>query len=285
MDTKGGNPYWPWLAFSLEEALRGGLTEPAELLSFATPDVLVAQLPHALTTSILEAALSTGVLTPDSILQTATPALLAEHLPPDVIWRCLTQAASRAHLDERGATAGEPAKKWLAAILDRALSEGLVTPADVVRFVPPAEFVKDAPLAVVAELIRAGLTSGHLDAQLVLAHLTPQVIAHHLPPALGWSCIADAAHRHLGVAAGKAQPAAPPPSPEAKKPAATPPRREASGGKGRSGLDAPIEPTLKRSAKRSSELLEDWSEPSTDVGALEVLDEQPLPPPPAVRQR
>jgi hypothetical protein len=77
-------------------------------------------------------------------------------------------------------------------ILGRAIADGLTTPEEVIRHVPPAEWVKDAPPNVVSEMLAAGLSRGNFDAKLALEHLTPELMAEHLSPPLVWACIADA---------------------------------------------------------------------------------------------
>jgi hypothetical protein len=262
--------YWPWLAFAVENAMARGLTDAADLLTFVTPDVLVAQLPHEVTTAIVAAALQGGALTPELVLQKASPSVLAEHLESELLWRCLTTAAQRAHLDSRDETVSDPAKDWLQAILERALADGMVTPAEVVQFVPPAEFVRDAPLAVVAELIRDGLLGGKFDPKLVLDHLTPSVIAHKLRPALGWSCISNSVKRQFGLEDAPVQPKAP----KAKPAVVT----KAGAVLEKTKLN-PVVPNRSKSNGPATE----WTD--VDGGELDVIEEQALPQPPAVRPR
>jgi hypothetical protein len=284
--------YWPWLGFALDEALKRGLTDPAELIGFANPDVLVAQLPRELTTQLVAAALAAGTLTPTSILESVPPAVLAEHLESEVLWRCLVQAADKASLDVRDATVSETARSWLEVILARGLADGLVTPADVVQFVTPAEFVKDAPLAVVAELIRSGLSNGKFNPDVVLQHLTPSVIAHKLQPSLGWACIADAVKRRFALGEATApqrleelhaalpRPPKHDPKHDPKNDKRTPPPpRQPS--KSSPSLDAAkIDPVLSSRAKSTG-----WSDGIAEDTGVEVLEDAPLPPPPVIRQR
>jgi hypothetical protein len=202
--------HWPWLGFALEEALRLGLTRPDDVIHYATPEVMAAQLPHDLTATVLAKALASGKLDAAAILETATAAQLAEHLEPEILWRCLDDIAALAELATEGGQPRGEARRGRARVLGRALESRLVEPADVVRFLPPAQFVKDAPLAVVAELIRAGLTRGVFNPEIVLTHLTPEVIAENLATHLVWSCISDAAMRRFEL--GAAAPSAPAPA-------------------------------------------------------------------------
>ena len=171
--------HWPWLGFALDQALGRGLLEPKDVTAHATAEVLVSQLPQEVLVALFARALANEQISPKSVLETAPPALLAEHLEPDVLWRCLKDAADRAGLSEKGKTRTESGRGWLGSILQGALETELLGPADVMRHLPPAEFVKDTPLPVMAELIKSGLLGGKFDPSLVLQHLTPAVIAEH----------------------------------------------------------------------------------------------------------
>ena len=299
---------WPWLGFAIEEALRLGVTSADVILGYATPEILVAQLPHEITTALLARSLASGAMSPASVLESVPPAVLAEHIESEILWRCLADAAASHQLTEKGARASEEGKRWIASILERGLSSKLIAPADVVRYIPPAEFVRDAPLTVVAEMIRAGLMKGNFDPALVLAHLTPKVIAEHLQVALAWSCIAEAVSKQLevgDVAAAKTAEAAQPQKTEGKQPAtgtteksalkgvvpqqrgdektdshrvAVAPRKDALGG-------AKIEAVAPKRAAATSAPQKSDANPWTTADDLEVLDEQPLPPPPAIQKR
>ncbi len=195
-----------WLGYALQEGIKHGLTDAREMLAHATPEVLVAQLPRDLTTQLIAGALKTGRLTPESVLEVAPPAQLAEHLEASVLWGCLRDAAEAANLTSVGGTASAAGKRWMGDILGRAIADGLATPDDVVRHVPPSEWVKDAPPQVVAEMLAAGLARGTFDARLALEHLTPEVLAENLSPPLVWACIAEAVQRafQLGDAGDQA---------------------------------------------------------------------------------
>jgi hypothetical protein len=285
--------HWPWLGFSLEQALERGLLEPKDVLAHATAEVLVSQLPSEVIVAVFARALSSETLTPPAVLETAPPSMLAEHLEPDVLWRCLKDAADRAGLSEAGKPRTEAARKWLAAILQGAIETELLTAADVMRHLPPAEFVRDTPLPVMAELIKAGLLGGKFDPMLVLQHLTPTVIADNLESQLAWGCIAEAATQkfELGGAA---------------RIASERPQREDentgkisvphSGKKNGNGKDKSTPPALRdsridavaprRTSKTDPGLADlpkpdDWASAADD---LDVVEESPLPPPPHQRK-
>ncbi len=210
----------PWLAYALEESLERSLLAPRDVIDHANPEVLVTQLPGAVISELLSRALAMGTFSPAQVLESAPPALLAEHLNPDVMWRCLKEAAERGGLSRKGGTRSAPARQWFASVLSRALESELITPADVVRFLPPEEFVASSPRPVIADLMKAALGRGSFDAALVLEHITPAVIADNLETSLVWDCIGEAAARHFelgGAAASKPSE----PAPHKTAPAAT----------------------------------------------------------------
>src|SRR6266542_3687270 len=191
MNGDSGERGTAWLGYALQEGIKHGLTDAREMLAHATPEVLVAQLPRELTTQLIAGALKSGRLTPESVLEVAPPAGLAKHLEASVLWSCLRDAAEAANLVSVGGTASAVGKRWMGDILGRAISEGLLTPDDVVRNVPPAEWVKDAPPSVLAAMLAAGLAKGTFDAKFALTHLTPEVLAENMSPPLVWKCIAE----------------------------------------------------------------------------------------------
>jgi hypothetical protein len=223
----------PWLGYALEEALRCDLTSPKVVIAHLNAEVLVAQLPRQVVSELIARALGTGTFTPEHVLAVASSALLAEYIAPDLMWDCLSDAAEGAGLTKRGATRAAKARQWLGSILERALECELVTPADVLRFLPPTEFVGEAPRPVVAELIKNGLSLGSFDPALVLKHLTPAVIAEHLETSLVWNCLTEAATRQfsLGAPLGNMDDrTAVTPPPVVSKPAPAPQRAPAPAG-------------------------------------------------------
>ena len=188
-----------WLGYALQEGIKHGLTDAREMLAHATPEVLVAQLPRELTSQLIAGALKTGRLTPESVLEVAPPSVLAEHLESNVVWSCLRDAAEAANLTTVGGTASAAGKRWMGDILGRAIADGLTTPEDVVKHVPPPEWVKDAPPHVLSAMLAHGLAKGTFDPKLALEYLTPEVMAENLSPPLVWKCIADAAQKTFGL--------------------------------------------------------------------------------------
>jgi hypothetical protein len=119
------------------------------------------------------------------------------------MWRCLKDAADRGGLSRVGGTRSTDARQWFASVVGRALEGTLVTPSDVLRFLPPSEYAGAAPRSVMAELLKEALATSRFDPDLVLQHLTPTVIAENLETSLVWDCITDAVVRNfeLGAAA------------------------------------------------------------------------------------
>jgi hypothetical protein len=202
----------------------------------------------------------------------------------------LDAVADRAGLSKKGATRTSSAKQWLAGVLQRALESEMVTPGDVLRFVPPGEFVGTAPLAVVAELIKNGLMRGSFDPALVLQHLTPTVIAETLESALVWACISDGVARRfeLEVTTVGPSPAMIAPALMDKTPSpiiAPAPKGKAANGTASGRIDnSPPRPPLGNGGKpvlaaSTSTLPQEWK----SVDDLDLLEEETLPPRPAAK--
>jgi len=197
----------PWLAYALEEALEHALLAPKDVINHANPEVLVTQLPPPVISLLLSRALTIGTFSPAQVLESVPPAVLAEHLDPEVMWRCLKDAADRGGLSRVGGTRSTDARQWFASVVGRALEGALVTPADVLRFLPPSEYAGAAPRSVMAELLKEALATSRFDPDLVLQHVTPTVIAENLETSLVWDCITDAVVRNFelaGAVPGKA---------------------------------------------------------------------------------
>jgi hypothetical protein len=273
----------PWLAFALEESLRRSLFSPKDILVHASPEVLVAQLPHQVISELLARALATGTFSAAQVIETAPPALMAEYLAPDLIWRCLQDVADRAGLTKKGSARTASARQWLAGVLQRALDSQLLKPADVLRHLPPGEFVGAAPLAVVAELIKNGLTRGSFDPAMVLQHLTPTVIAENLETALAWACISEAASRQFALDGVTV--VTPPPmdkTPPPVMPSAVPSKGKAPAAAASGRIEAapprpPAPAPAPAPAASKSTLPNDWKA----VDELDLLEEETLPPRPA----
>jgi hypothetical protein len=199
----------PWLAYALEESLEHALLTPKDVVDHANPEVLVNQLPPPVISVLLSRALSIGTFSAAQVLESVPPALLAEHLDPGVMWRCLEVAAERGGLSQPGGSRSTRARQWFASIVGRALESALVTPADVLRFLPPSEFAAGAPRSVMAELLREALARSRFDPELVLQHITPTVMAENLETSLVWACVSEAAAHHFGLGAAPTRPVVP----------------------------------------------------------------------------
>jgi hypothetical protein len=266
------------LGFALDQAMERGLYEPKDVVGYATPEVLVSQLPNEVLVALLSQALSTESLTPRNVIDIAPPSLLAEHLEPEVIWKCLREIAEREGIAEKGKTRTQIARNWLGAILQGAIETELLAAADVMRHLPPAEFVGHTPLPVMAELIKAGLLGGKFDPSLVLQHLTPQVMADHLETSLVWAAIEEAAtvRYELGSRPDHQDEVTKPQ--EETNPTMTVPKKN-----GNKVKEARIEPVVAKKAPKGEQTgpydlpkSEDWG----GSDELDVVEESTLPPPP-----
>ena len=84
-----------WFAEMMKAGLDEKIFEPADVLAFATAEVLANHLPPDLMSKVLQTSLASGAMTPAGVLKTVTPEIMAEHLPHDVLWACVMQAAER----------------------------------------------------------------------------------------------------------------------------------------------------------------------------------------------
>lgn len=191
----------------MEEALEHSLLAPKDVINHANPEVLVTQLPAPVISLLLSRALTIGTFSPAQVLESVPPAVLAEHLDPDVMWRCLKDAADRGGLSRVGGARTNHARQWFASVVGRALEGTMITPADVLRFMQPSEYAGQAPRAVMAELLKEALASSRFNPDLVLQHITPTVIAENLETSLVWDCITESVVRNfeLGASASPAK--------------------------------------------------------------------------------
>src|SRR5580765_3014610 len=96
----------PWLAYALEETLEHALLTPKNVVDHANPEVLVDQLPPAVISLLLSRALSMGTFSAAQVLESVPPGVLAEHLDPEVMWRCLKEAAERGGISNKATARG-----------------------------------------------------------------------------------------------------------------------------------------------------------------------------------
>lgn len=218
----------PWFA----DVLRAGLetrvlTEP-DVLTHATPAVLIASLPKDVVVKLLDATLATGTMSPEAVVQTATPELLAAHVPEPVIWECLAAAAQRAGFAGDGTPDAAGAREFLRRALEAALTRGITAPKDVVEDVNAGVLGHHFPDELKTKLLEASLLAGKMNPELILETLGAPAIAQHAPTHVVWACLArtgappragasgDAAT--AAVTAGTAATATPPPPPPVKPP-------------------------------------------------------------------
>ena len=82
-----------WMCSLLEDGLRLGVLEPADLMRHMTPSVLATDLPPSMVATLLPAGLSGTGFTADVVVSTLGVPALAQHLPFSVLWACVQQAA------------------------------------------------------------------------------------------------------------------------------------------------------------------------------------------------
>lgn len=85
-----------WFAKMMASGLENEVFAATDVLVHATPDVLANHLPPELLSKVLALSLASGSMTPERVLETITPDIMAKHLPHNVLWACISAAASRA---------------------------------------------------------------------------------------------------------------------------------------------------------------------------------------------
>lgn len=209
----------PWFA----DVLRAGLetrvlTEP-DVLTHATPAVLIASLPKDVVVKLLDATLATGTMSPEAVIQTATPQLLAEHVPGPVIWECLAAAAQRAGFAGDGTPDAAGAREFLRRALEAALAHGITAPKDVVEDVNASVLGHHFPDELKTKLLEASLLAGKMNPELILETLGAPAIAQHAPTHVVWACLArTGAPPRTGASGDAATATATPPPPPVKPP-------------------------------------------------------------------
>jgi hypothetical protein len=102
-----------WMSVMLDEALRLGVLQPADVIRHATPSVLATDLPPALVARVLQAGMQSGGFDPALVVATLGAENIAEHMPLPVLWACVQEAAETL-IAEHPLTAGQPAKNVVA---------------------------------------------------------------------------------------------------------------------------------------------------------------------------
>lgn len=216
-----------WFADVLRAGLETRVLAEPDILTHATPAVLIAALPKDIVVRLLDATLATGTMSPEAVVQIATPELLAEHVPGPVIWECLAAAAQRAGFAGDGIPDAAGAREYLRRALAQALTHGITAPKDVVEDVNASVLGHHFPDDLKTKLLEASLLAGKMNPELILETLGVEAIAQHAPTHVVWACLArTGAPPRVGAsgaatAAGTATTpatATPPPPPPAKAP-------------------------------------------------------------------
>jgi hypothetical protein len=216
-----------WFADVLRAGLDTRVLAEPDILTHATPAILIGSLPKDVVVRLLDATLTTGTMSPQAVVQAAPPDVLAAHVPPPVIWECLAAAAQRAGFAGDGAPETDGAREFLRRALEQALARGVVTPKDVVEDVNATVLGHHFPDALKTKLLEASLAAGRMNPELILETLGVEAIAKHAPTHVVWACLArtgaprgEGARETAPETAAESKRELPlPPPPEAKAPA------------------------------------------------------------------
>jgi hypothetical protein len=178
-----------WYADVLRAGLDTAIFDEPDILTHATPAVLIGALPKDVLVKVLDATLSTGAMSPEAVVQTVGPEILAEHVPSPVIWACFVAAAERAGIPSDGASSSG-SREFLRRALDRALAHGVAAAKDVVEDVDAKVIGHCFPDALTTKLLEASLAAGRMNPELILETLGVDDIARHAPTKVVWSCLA-----------------------------------------------------------------------------------------------
>jgi|GEM_PF-2614141 len=141
--------------------------------------------------SDLQLSLQHGETEPATIVEFVDPDLIVEHLPTWRVWRYLTE--DKFWLMDAGQAEGfELSRRFMSFILMTALSESLVTPSELVERISAERLARHLPRhALVPLLTRAfsGEEQTRLDGDAVLALAPPSILAECIPLAHLWRTI------------------------------------------------------------------------------------------------
>lgn len=140
---------------TLSSALELGIAVPDDVLRWATPDVLAANLPRPLWARLLTACLGAPRVDAQLVVETIGVPNLCEHIPAQIIWGCIQELAVRSLSGVVIATPAEPPNTRPQVIHSAPISRPipLVTPPP-----PPAAEAKVAatpPMGVMGPSIPA----------------------------------------------------------------------------------------------------------------------------------
>ncbi|HWO26113.1 MAG TPA: hypothetical protein VNO30_45615 [Kofleriaceae bacterium] len=211
-----------WIADVLRAGLETHILSEPDILTHATPAVLIGSLPKDVVIRLLDTTLVTGTMSPEAVLQTATPEILSAHVPPMVIWDCLAAAAQRAGFAGDGTPEAPEAREFLRRALAQALTHAVTAPKDVVEDVSAQVLGHHFPDELKTKLLEASLAAGKMNPELIIQTLGVAEITRHAPTELVWACLARTGAPHgtaaraavaaaVGTVEPKAEPLAPPP--------------------------------------------------------------------------
>src|SRR5262245_55351836 len=117
-----------WFADVLRAGLETRMLAEPDILTHATPAVLIGSRPKDIVVKLFDATLTTGAMTPQAVLQAATPDILAAHVSPQLIWGCIATTAQRAGFAGDGVPEPDRAREFLHRALELALTHGIAAP-------------------------------------------------------------------------------------------------------------------------------------------------------------
>lgn len=179
-----------WIADVLRAGLETHILSEPDILTYATPAVLIGSLPKEIVIRLLDATLTTGAMSPEAVVQTATPEILSAHVPPPITWECLASAAQRAGFAGDGTPEAPEAREFLRRALQQALAHGVSAPKDVVEDVNAAVLGHHFPDELKTKLLEASLAAGKMNPELIVETLGVEAITRHAPTELVWACLA-----------------------------------------------------------------------------------------------
>jgi len=185
-----------WLGILLASAIDNEIMTPADVIKYATPEILAAHLPPDVMSQILAASLKAGTMTPEVILDVADTQILSHNVPVNILWASIQDPAQ-----EAGELEDNPENRvmWVSTMLEEGLRLSIFDPPHIIEYATPDVMSTDLPRPLVSAILQAGLEDGSFNPDLVVDTLGPVNIALHLDYALLWKCISDPANAAFAV--------------------------------------------------------------------------------------
>jgi hypothetical protein len=199
-----------WFADVLRAGLDTRLLAEQDVLSHATPAVLIKALPKDVLVGMFDAALTSGTISPKAVVQAAPPDVLARHVPPPVLWGCIAAAAERAGITSEAGKASDDgaARDFLRRALEAGVKAAMLGADQIVKHVN-ASVIGLFPDELTTKLLETSLAAGKMNAALVVDTLGIDAIARHAPTKVLWACL-DGAGAHAEAPVPERHPPPPP---------------------------------------------------------------------------